>query len=341
MFKSLDPARDIVNQLSAINEVVTVTSTYFSDTGEPTVKRFSHWTSGSVSGSFYHAIFNTSSNSATAVEIADITVGYSNSSSFYISGAILSSKPASNISQKNRIYRLFAKKLLGSETEFFTFNSTPVHELIFLTIRRSQYKDEIKKGTVGIETQFSGNWNINKVSSYHYDTNASNVFSRTQYGDVANLYTGSNVSGKVYYNAGVIAMIPDKVNNTGSWNGNSWSGSLDFGQVLASSAFDNMLDGARYKMRNLSFVAQTNLHSSFYFCRALNDEFNYSSNPTFVDSAGRIITTSSSVNLTTRTYITKVGLLGENNELLAIASLSKPLKKSPDTELVIKVRLDY
>ena len=40
-------------------------------------------------------------------------------------------------------------------------------------------------------------------------------------------------------------------------------------------------------------------------------------------------------------YITTVGLYNDANELLAVAKLSEPLKKTPDTEFTIRVRLDY
>jgi hypothetical protein len=86
---------------------------------------------------------------------------------------------------------------------------------------------------------------------------------------------------------------------------------------------------------------QTNLHSTVYFCRALNQEFNYSSNPTFVDDDKRIRVTSGSNILQTRTYVTTIGLYDANDNLLAVGKLNKPIVKSPDTESVFRLRLDY
>ena len=40
-------------------------------------------------------------------------------------------------------------------------------------------------------------------------------------------------------------------------------------------------------------------------------------------------------------YVTTVGLYNAANELLAVAKLSEPLKKTIDNELTIRVRLDY
>ena len=40
-------------------------------------------------------------------------------------------------------------------------------------------------------------------------------------------------------------------------------------------------------------------------------------------------------------YITTVGLYSDNNELMAVAKLSEPLKKTPSNEFTLRVRLDY
>jgi hypothetical protein len=40
-------------------------------------------------------------------------------------------------------------------------------------------------------------------------------------------------------------------------------------------------------------------------------------------------------------YLTTVGLYSSDNELLAVAKLSEPLKKDPTNQLTLRVRLDY
>jgi hypothetical protein len=185
-----------------------------------------------------------------------------------------------------------------------------------------------------------------RTSASFSDAGAETRYTSTERCDVGNLITGSNIVGQVYYQAGIIVLIPEIFSNTSSIStnvGNFWSGTHDYTSIAVSGgggSFENTLNAIRYRFRDMTIINQTNLQSTFYFCRALNDEFNYSSNPTFLDSAQRIIPTSGSNNLQTRTYITKIGLLGEGQELLAVAAVGEPLKKSPDTELVIKVRLD-
>ena len=40
-------------------------------------------------------------------------------------------------------------------------------------------------------------------------------------------------------------------------------------------------------------------------------------------------------------YITTVGLYGADDELLAVAKLSEPLKKTPENSLILRTRLDF
>ncbi len=342
MFKSFDIGRDIVNQLSVVNEVLTFGRGVFTgSTTEENIKKYNHWVSASASGSFYQGLYSTNYSASTTVELANVTFGISISSSFY------SATHRTNTAEKNRIYRLYAKQLLGNENSFFSINAQEQHDLIFLSIKRGQYKDEIKKGTVALQTVGSGSRNPtpSEFRLYNFsDDGAANNFDRTTGGDVGSLLTGAAEAGLVYYNAGVVVLVPTSISKTDSSSGNFWSGSYSY-EAMANSGgvtgFDGTINAVRNRLMSLSFVNQSNLHSTFYFCRALNDEFNYSSNPSFIDSSGRIIVTSGSSDLSTRTYVTKVGLLGENNEVLAVASLSQPIKKTPDSEFVVKIRLDY
>lgn len=342
--KTFDPTRDIVNQISSINENIVFGGSLFSSSaGEANIKRTVHWIgSGLVgSGSYYDAIFDANYSASTSTELLAVTYGQSISSSLYLHPS------ASNKPVKSRVYRLFAKTLLGDEDLRFTIDGQNRDELIFVAIKRSQFKDEIKKGglsIIGIQSGSTGGPSTTVSTSGSYnDSAAASSFEQTSRGDVGLLVNeSSNTVGKVYYQAGVIALIPEMFSNTSSFGGgNPWSGSLDYEALAVSGTYASVLNGVRTRFMNISFINQTNLHATFYYCRALNDEFNYSSNPTFVDSSGRIIPTSGSNNLTTRTYITKVGLIGENGEVLAVGSLNKPLKKTPNIEYSIKVRLDY
>jgi hypothetical protein len=86
--------------------------------------------------------------------------------------------------------------------------------------------------------------------------------------------------------------------------------------------------------------SQETITSDFIFCRARNAEFNYSENPSFISgSTGAVLYDSFVTN--PQTYITTVGMYNDSNELLAVAKLSKPLKKDFTKEALIRVKLDF
>ena len=95
----------------------------------------------------------------------------------------------------------------------------------------------------------------------------------------------------------------------------------------------------RKRIHQIAFNNTTELNSTIYFCRINHNDFNYSSNPPYLD-AGKIrvkqVLSDAPVS-----YITSVGLYSASNELLAVDKLSEPLRKDPTNEMVLRVRLDY
>jgi hypothetical protein len=86
---------------------------------------------------------------------------------------------------------------------------------------------------------------------------------------------------------------------------------------------------------------QESVTSNFAFIRARNAEFNYSCNPTFFrsGSGGTVLYPDLAQN--PQVFITTVGLYNDSNELLAVAKLSKPIKKDFTKEALIRVKLDF
>jgi hypothetical protein len=82
-----------------------------------------------------------------------------------------------------------------------------------------------------------------------------------------------------------------------------------------------------------------NVSTQHFFVRATNREFNYSNNPTYVNTNGTFV--ESTFNTDPYTYITTVGLINDANEILAVAKTSQPIPKSFDKEVLIKVKLSF
>jgi hypothetical protein len=108
---------------------------------------------------------------------------------------------------------------------------------------------------------------------------------------------------------------------------------------IVSASISGAADDLRNRIQDIYFANTTELNSTIYFCRANAGEFNYSSNPTYLSKSQiRVKETREDSPVS---YITTTGLYGANNELLAVAKLSEPLKKTPSNEFTLRVRLDY
>lgn len=335
-FKEFDQSTDISSQLSIVNEVIPLTGTLFSGSGDFYTKTYLNITSGSVvSGGFFETVFDGSPVSVSSSALIDMTWGFS-------SASILRNFNETFLkNEKQRVYKQMAKVLLGSEDSVFQFGTTTYHEVIFLLMKRRIFKDEIRKGNTSIQLQMTASGDTNVLTIL--DTGAASTYTVGPAGDEADLFSGSTKIGKVYYNAGIIAYASGvHVPAAGTPGGTNpyWSGSLRLHQTAISGNIDHFCNGLRNRINHIQFHNQTNLHSTIYFCRALNADFNYSTNPTFVDSEGRIVVTSGTDNQT-RAFISTIGLYDINDNLLAVAKASEPVKKSPDNELVFRVRLSY
>lgn len=109
--------------------------------------------------------------------------------------------------------------------------------------------------------------------------------------------------------------------------------------LITNSSINDMNEAFRHRLQNIQFNNTTELNSTVYFCRVNHNEFNYSSNPTYLENSRIRVKTQATDDPVS--YITTVGLYNDRNELLATAKLSEALKKTPSQEFTIRARLDY
>jgi len=257
---------------------------------------------------------------------------------------------------------------------------TKLQEVFFVNFARLLQKDEIKKGSFEMEFGITASVGTPAASASFDGQNfvtrvkASDLSGSTSYlvnspaGDYGILYATSSANGVSYltneevpvgllfYQAG-IAVISGSIFNDTAHGGvlkndsggefgtttlgnpqNKLAGATGF-QFISGSSISGSADAIRNRLYNISFNNTTELNSTVYFCRASHNEFNYSSNPTYLLNS-KIRVKDESLDQPV-SYITTVGLYSANNELLAVAKTSEPLQKTPDTELVLRVRLDY
>jgi len=153
--------------------------------------------------------------------------------------------------------------------------------------------------------------------------------------------TGSNITsyGKIYHNLGIIVLDGSKLNsylNFNSVTGSNMEGNnaLKLHTSISGAAVLNKpMQGRRVKTKT----------TNHYFIRIPVEAANYSTNPTYVldtaDKKGHIKHDCFIENPVT--YITTVGLFNDKNEMLAVAKLNKPIQKSYDNDILIKIRLNW
>jgi hypothetical protein len=98
--------------------------------------------------------------------------------------------------------------------------------------------------------------------------------------------------------------------------------------------YDIINTGASFKLNS-----QETISSDYVFVRIKNSDYNYSTNPSFITGSGDLLYQTFINN--SQTYVTTVGMYNDNNELLAVAKLSKPLVKDFTKEALIRVKLDW
>ena len=166
--------------------------------------------------------------------------------------------------------------------------------------------------------------------------------------------------GLIYYQAGIVAIdamvFRAETNDVATNQNNGYFENEDMGHrdMLTGGgtiesirdiinditiSTDAVLTAVRQRIVNIQFSNTTELNSTIYFCRVGHNDFNYSSNPTYLENSKIKVknkTTDAPVS-----YITTVGLYSADNEMLAVAKLSEPLRKDPTNDITLRVRLDY
>lgn len=251
-----------------------------------------------------------------------------------------------------------------------------LHNAFFITFPRSEFKDKIKAGSFNLVI----NSNANPTTQYKISLSdlsgamTSPIKKSCETGEYGVLLVNSrshndiiinnqnNAQGLIFYEAGIAVISPYVFSQYNASNANPSDTNTNINSnilgVLVNSApttvsgsgsvkslttdvnIPNISFGLGQWIQTASYQSTTELNSTIYFCRAFNDEFNYSSNPTYLTSS-EILVKGGDPMAQPVSYITTVGLYDDKNQLLAVAKVSEPIKKTPDTELIARVRLDF
>jgi hypothetical protein len=280
------------------------------------------------SGPYYYNVYSSDPSLTPTAEV-QFAIAYGDIKG---SGSVLYNSGVDGLSPSRTVYGQFINLLLGEdEGASFNFGGPAVNNECFyaIVINRARYKQAIMPGSIQIQGLISGiditdNSKITPVVDYVSGGRRFTLGSGS-FGD--GVEDGSEgVYGYLFPDVGVIIL-----------NANALSTQPDRSSNSDEDNPQKVIDD----LTEFFLQSQETVTSDFVFCRARNAEFNYSVNPSFSvsSSAGTVLFNDFVQN--PNTYITSVGMYNDNNELLAVAKLSKPLKKDFTKEALVRVKLDF
>ena len=349
-----------IDKVTNRTEIVT-SGIWSGDTGSLDVK--ANYTSSaqvaSTSGKYYLDVYNTTATGSGEVQFS---IAYGDVNGF---GAPTLTQNDDSTSPTKATYNQYKNVLLDSADSYFsvytgsTAGGTDMTSFYAININRARYKERLDPGNISIDLSGSigsitliddsGGTDENVTTAgrvYNLVSGSLNIgsaLSASIHSTNGYSATGSRVGyGLFYPDMGIILLNPralaaavdpklgqasGSITNVYHQNNGNNSGSVAL--LMAISG------GMDFQVRRTE-----NVSTSHYFVRANNREFNFSNNPTFVSgSVGQFA--QSLFERDPHVYITTVGLYDDSNELLAVAKTSKPVEKSFDKEIAIKVKLDF
>lgn len=330
-----------------------------------------------VTSSLWQTIFDQDYTRSTANPVMDMTFGFSVSSSLVQSGSLLFvdtntgkhyfSSQSLMMREKMDMYRFHAQELLGSANDEFQLVSgstiSTIREALFVDIKRLFFRDQIKRGTFAMNLYQSTSLLTSTATGLktYTDANATTNIESSYAGQISTLVDSANTSypvGLVYNDKGVAVLDMSRVFDTttpitGTIDGMSTGGTLvftgSFNKFLVSASVDDVLDHVcqtRFSNSSgtaMAFESNTALNTTSFFCLLGPDEFNYSSNPTYTDSTGRIVVIDPGQEETQRsfTFVTSIGLYDAYNNCLAVAKTTRPIYKDDQRFVPIKIKTDF
>ena len=349
-----------------------VTSTAFSNnTGSISAFFTSSTATSSDAGKYMIELFNLnpSSNSSAEAQFA-IAFGHSKGS-----GSAKQTGASTGFAPTKAVYSQFRNLLLDdtSANSLFAFgDNTSSERMYFITFNRARYKQGINAGNWELHLSSSalgGPDGINRFAN-----GAGGAGSPLELIDDSSVSNGTTVNGHLVYNVvsgsetngpftdassdyhywglfypelGIIALNGDKViSGSGAIGSSTYGlqlGTGSYGMGTGSNVNNNLNEALFYainKGKKFEVRAEEDVTSTHYFVRAKNSQFNYSTNPTYQTGSNGQLRHQSFIQ-NPQTFITTIGLYNDDNELLAIAKLSKPLLKNFERETTLRVKLDY
>lgn len=284
-----------------------------------------------TSGDYYYSIYNGNPSLDTSEVQFSLAFAHEKGSGSLDFNSLVPGK-----SPSSAVYGQYRNLILGDEEASFTFGTVNSEYFYVINVDRSKYKEKLLPGSLELTLSGSGGsiviTDTSATTTVDTFTDAGRVYELKA--DVSASVANSGSYGKLLPDVGVILL------NGQALDAPADAGGIELGTSFSSSGSNNtkiynaIEQGASFKLRS-----EETLSSNFVFVRARNSEFNYTTNPSILTGSGELLYTS--LIDSPQTYVTTVGLYNDNNDLLAVAKLSRPLLKDFTKESLIRIKLDY
>ena len=336
-FKRFD-AEDLVIASEAVSAPVWSTgdpilSTLFTSSTQPNLE----------SGKFYYDVYQTGSTLDNAAVQFSIAYGdLDGSGSAPYNPSVVGKSPSSTI------YGQYRTLVLGDEETSFSFGGVSQEYFYAIAIDRDRFKESLLPASFNLTLKNTSNRTLNltdnsaAVTTVSYN-DAGRVYQVVS-GSNGTPYTGVNANGYTDTSGSYGLFLPDIgviLLNGAALDISGTAEGVALGTTRGTTNVGN--PGKLFQLINSGSLLQLNyketVTSQFVFARVRNSEFNYSTNPSYITGSGDLRI--SSMLDTPQSYITTVGMYNDNNELVAVAKLSRPLLKDFTKEALIRIKLDF
>lgn len=306
--------------------------------------------SANLTGSYYIDVYNTTFTSNTASVQFSIAYGREDGGGSAPLNPLVTENTPTRI-----IFGQYRNLIYGDAESPVNFGGLNINspDLIAIQIDRNRYKEALFPGTFNLKLYGSVFLNLTDNS------NQATTITYLDGGRVFDIISGSNgiattataLSGGVkgYTASGSYGLfLPDIgliLLNPRALAMPSADGGLDLSidtsdTTNASSTNKETIYQLINNGTSFALNSQETISSDYVFVRVRSQEYNYTTNPSIISGSTGELIYSNFIN-SPQTFPTTVGLFNDNNELLAVAKLSKPLTKDFTKEALIRVKLDW
>jgi len=302
---------------------------------------------GSTSGRSYLNVYNLQYDASGSEVQYSIAYGHISGS-----GSVLFNNSVNEKSPTRDVYGQFRNIAYGDENSVFNFGGSggASRDIFALSVSRARFKEAMNPGTWGLTLtngantiSLTDNSNDSSLVNFIAGNRVYYVVSGTlgKSYDGATVQTNSGSYGLFFPDMGVLVLNPRALSLSYANKGigltidETAATSYTYGyNINNSTLFRAISSGQSFSARS-----QETISARYFFVNVKSSQYNYTTNPSIIDSNGNILYSTLIDN--PQTFPTTIGMYNASGDLLAVAKLSKPLPKDFTKQITCRVKLEF